>query len=76
MQEAAGQAILGTSNGAGCAYLVAQHKAQLGVKTITEVTLWAEEETKLVPVEGLKSKPKLSMYFTVKPKSAVGTREL
>lgn len=63
-----GQAILGTENGAGCAYLVAQHKAQLGIKTITEVTIWSEVETTLRSYDP----PMFSMYFTVKPYSGNG----
>lgn len=41
MQQDEGQAILGTPNGLGCGYVLAQHKEKLGVNTITEVTVWA-----------------------------------
>lgn len=84
MQEEEGQAIAETLKGAGCAFLIAQHKAQLGVQTITEVVIWADEATRLVDsrgqlnMNGLKD-PGLSMYFTIKPYSTdgkVGAREL
>ena len=38
-----GKAILGSPNGAGCAYLLLQHKAQLGVKTISKVTVFQDD---------------------------------
>jgi hypothetical protein len=40
MSEAKGQAVLGTPNGAGIAYLLATHKAQLGQKTVESVHVW------------------------------------
>ncbi|KAF2125415.1 hypothetical protein P153DRAFT_300080 [Dothidotthia symphoricarpi CBS 119687] len=41
-----GQAILGTPNGSGAAYLLAQHREQLRHKTIEKVTLFhAEDQT-------------------------------
>ncbi|KAJ5211727.1 uncharacterized protein N7498_003373 [Penicillium cinerascens] len=38
-------AILGSPNGAGCAYLLAQHKAQLGIKQLTSVSVWMSGNT-------------------------------
>ena len=63
MNQIEGQAILGSKNGAGCAYLVAQHKAQLGVKTITTVTLWADKERELDKIKEFD--PMISMYFKI-----------
>lgn len=57
-----GLAILGTLNGAGCGYLVAQHKDQLGVKRIVEVTVWANSEWQL---NGKPEDLYLNMYFTI-----------
>ncbi|KAL1957809.1 hypothetical protein VTO42DRAFT_5527 [Malbranchea cinnamomea] len=44
MDTEEGLAILGSKNGAGCGYLLAQHKEGLGVKTIRDVTVWAFQE--------------------------------
>lgn len=74
MDEEEGQALLGTPNGSGCGFLLATHKSKLGLNTIKDVTIWADE-----PMELGESKGALSMYFTVKPVSAdrrVGAREL
>lgn len=38
-----GKAILGSRNGAGVGYLLAQHKEVLGLKTIISVTLWCDK---------------------------------
>jgi hypothetical protein len=35
-----GEALLGTPNGHGCAYFLAQHQALLGRKKITEIQVW------------------------------------
>ena len=43
MIEKDAQAILGTSNGHGVAYLLAQHKEQLGVKVIDSVTIFESD---------------------------------
>jgi hypothetical protein len=40
MSAIRGRAILGTPNGAGIAYLLATHKAQLGHMTVERVQLW------------------------------------
>lgn len=40
MTSTAGKAILGTLHGVGPGYLLTQHKAELGNKEITEVTVW------------------------------------
>ncbi|KAK2592781.1 hypothetical protein QQS21_009524 [Conoideocrella luteorostrata] len=40
MSTPEGKAILGTPHGAGAAYLLIQHKMQLGNKEITHVTVW------------------------------------
>lgn len=45
-----GQAILGTPNGAGGAYLLAQHKTQLGVKTFKSVQIWSGDDAPGWPV--------------------------
>ncbi|KAJ8062938.1 hypothetical protein OCU04_008185 [Sclerotinia nivalis] len=37
-------AMLGSKNGAGVAYLLATHRATLGLKCINAVRVWAEEE--------------------------------
>lgn len=47
MTEDAGLALLGSQNGAGCGFMLIGHKAQLGVKTITEVTVWGSNELDL-----------------------------
>jgi hypothetical protein len=41
MSDPRGPAILGTPNGAGIAFLLATHKAQLGEKTVESVQLWS-----------------------------------
>ena len=56
-------AILGSKNGAGCAYLLIQHKEKLGVKRITSVTLWTSGI--LFPIGMDTDYLKLQMYFTV-----------
>ncbi|KAJ5461212.1 uncharacterized protein N7458_002764 [Penicillium daleae] len=38
-------AILGSPNGAGCAYLLAQHKGQFGIKQLTSVSIWVSGST-------------------------------
>jgi hypothetical protein len=43
MIESDARAILGTSNGHGVAYLLAQHKEQLGVKVIDSVTIFESD---------------------------------
>ena len=43
MSDERGQAILGTPNGVGVAYLLATHKAQLGEKTIESVHVWSRQ---------------------------------
>jgi hypothetical protein len=43
MIESGARAILGTSNGHGVAYLLAQHKEQLGVKVIDSVTIFESD---------------------------------
>ena len=43
MVESDARAILGTSNGHGVAYLLAQHKEQLGVKVIDSVTIFESD---------------------------------
>ncbi|KAK2035172.1 hypothetical protein LX32DRAFT_712909 [Colletotrichum zoysiae] len=42
MKEDEGAAILGTSHGAGIAWLLIQHKHALGTKTIAEVAVWKD----------------------------------
>ena len=42
MSDEKGQAVLGTPNGAGIAYLLATHKAQLGQKTVESVLVWSQ----------------------------------
>lgn len=37
-------AMLGSKNGAGVAYLLAQHRSALGVKSINAIRVWAEKE--------------------------------
>jgi hypothetical protein len=37
-----GQALLGTPNGSGVAYLLVQHKQELGRKTIEKITVFSE----------------------------------
>lgn len=41
MSTANGQAVLGTPNGNGGAWLLATHKAKFGLKTIESVRVWA-----------------------------------
>lgn len=41
MSDDRGKALLSTPNGNGVAWLLAQHKAQLGVKIVTDVTMFA-----------------------------------
>jgi hypothetical protein len=41
MSDERGQAILGTPNGVGVAYLLATHKAQMGQKTVESVQVWS-----------------------------------
>ena len=36
-------ALLGTPNGAGVGFLLAQHKTQIGVKTVESITVFGEE---------------------------------
>jgi hypothetical protein len=43
MIESDARAILGTSNGHGVAYLLAQHKEQLGVKVIDSVAIFESD---------------------------------
>ena len=43
MTEAAGLAMLGTSNGCGVAWLLATHKEQFGKRTIQSVRVWADD---------------------------------
>lgn len=62
MDTDVGKGILGSPNGAGCGYLVAQHKAQLGLKKITKVVVWAQDEWGL---EQSTDDLYLSMYFPV-----------
>lgn len=47
MQRDEAKALLGTPNGSGVAWLLAQHKEQLGHKTVDEVTLFWDEECSL-----------------------------
>lgn len=43
MNSDEGKAILGSPSGTGVAYLLAQHKRQLGKKTISRVTVFADD---------------------------------
>jgi len=55
-------AILATPNGLGCAYLLAQHKEQLGVKKISSVYVWSHSQWDLnTDSRNLD----MSMYFTI-----------
>lgn len=59
-------AILGSPNGAGCAYLLAQHKAQLGIKQLTSVTIWMSGSTSFTlssPIGAMRQN--LGLPFTV-----------
>ncbi|WQF85826.1 hypothetical protein CDEST_10840 [Colletotrichum destructivum] len=40
MDSRPGHALLGSTHGAGTAWMLIQHKENLGIKTITEVTVW------------------------------------
>jgi hypothetical protein len=40
-----GKAILSTPNGAGQAWFLAQHKRQLGIKTISKVQIWVDSRS-------------------------------
>ncbi|KAJ4390861.1 hypothetical protein N0V93_004460 [Gnomoniopsis smithogilvyi] len=42
-----GAGLLGSPNGSGVGFLIAGHKQQLGLKTITSVTVWASEAVDL-----------------------------
>jgi hypothetical protein len=42
-----GLAILGTPNGSGVAWFLINHKAQMGVKTIGSVFVWAEDPSQI-----------------------------
>ncbi|KAK1959698.1 hypothetical protein LY78DRAFT_591084 [Colletotrichum sublineola] len=44
MDESEGAAILGSTHGAGVAWMLIQHKEILGIKTITEVAVWQAED--------------------------------
>ncbi|KAJ5885180.1 hypothetical protein N7495_009690 [Penicillium taxi] len=61
-------AILGSPNGAGCAYLLAQHKAELGIKQLTSVSIWMSGNTPFTltsPISTLEGN--LNLLFTVEP---------
>jgi hypothetical protein len=45
--DARANALLGSPNGLGAAYLLAQHKAQLGVQSISGVILWTSTSVDL-----------------------------
>lgn len=62
-----GKAILGTPNGAGCGYLVAQHKTQLGVKRIRDVVVWVITPGAIpaTPPEGGVDDPGLNLLFEI-----------
>ncbi|KAF2794315.1 hypothetical protein K505DRAFT_361196 [Melanomma pulvis-pyrius CBS 109.77] len=45
MDTPEGKALLGTPNGVGVGYMLAQHKAQLGKKTISKVDVFLHEST-------------------------------
>jgi hypothetical protein len=66
--------ILGSKNGAGCAFILAQHKAAFGAKTLSSVAVWAQDAWSL---EAPEIELKVSMYFTVQdsptPPSTSGT---
>jgi len=57
-------ALLGSKNGAGCAYLLLTHKTDLGVKDITSVTVWHTDGDFNV-VTGNLDDFNPSMYFNV-----------
>ncbi|KAK7731072.1 hypothetical protein SLS53_008874 [Cytospora paraplurivora] len=64
MTEEAGLALLGSPNGAGCGFLLIGHKKQLGVKKITKVTVWSENEWDLSQDVNDKSKfSSLELYM-------------
>ena len=62
-----GKAILGTPNGAGCGYLIAQHKSQLGVKRIRDVIVFVliPGAIPAEPVEGGVGDPGLYLIFEI-----------
>jgi hypothetical protein len=60
MDTERGQAILGTPNGKGVAWLLINHKDQLGAKTIESVTIWVDDLD--VAIE---ARMERTMYFTV-----------
>lgn len=70
MDTDSGKAILGSKNGSGGAFFLAQHKAQLGDKQITEVVVWTtggrdgDALPASPPGRGTQD-PGLNMYFIV-----------
>lgn len=43
MDTTEGQALLGSPNGAGCAFILVQHKRQLGRKSFDRVTVFQDD---------------------------------
>lgn len=64
MDSRPGRALLGSTHGAGIAWMLIQHKEKLGIKTITEVTVWGSKGG-----FGFKEKPhtvRLNLRFVIK----------
>lgn len=57
-----GKALLGTPNGGGVAWILINHKAQLGIKTISSVTIW--KTTEIAQLENGETGPGYEMLFT------------
>lgn len=81
MAEADGQAVLRTPNGYGVAYLLAQHKEQLGEKVVDYVTI-----SRANPTEGLtfsplfwivdKAESEMAAQFSAEPETGTEKRAL